>query len=175
MGRPPIRKHAMTDAQRQARRRAKLRRERKVEERSEKQASKAKITERAIERLEARAVDKPWEGWQLDLVFGTGARSGAVVARLDGAVVHRGSFTLGPLDLEIEWQERLAIVIEMVPSECLNSEPVALISASRPNSVLPRCRLYPPWIPPAMPFMPSEPSKSEMPSEPQALPRCPPK
>ncbi len=77
---------------------------------SEKQAAKAKQTDKARERLEARAVDKPWEGWQLDLVFETGERSGAVVARLDAAVVHRGSFTLGPLDLEIEWQDRLAIV-----------------------------------------------------------------
>jgi ATPase subunit of ABC transporter with duplicated ATPase domains len=77
---------------------------------SEKQAAKAKQTDRARERLEARAVEKPWEGWQLDLAFETGERSGAVVARLDHAVVHRGEFTLGPLDLEIEWQDRLAIV-----------------------------------------------------------------
>ena len=77
---------------------------------SEKQAAKAKQTDRARERLEARAVDKPWEGWQLDLVFESGERSGAVVVRLDAAVVHRGSFTLGPVDLEVEWQERLAIV-----------------------------------------------------------------
>ncbi len=77
---------------------------------SEKQAAKAKQTDKARERLEARAVDKPWEGWQLDLVFETGERSGAVVARLDDAVVHRGSFTLGPVDLAIEWQDRLAIV-----------------------------------------------------------------
>ena len=34
-------------------------------QRSEKQASKAKITERAMERLEV--VDKPWEGWELRL------------------------------------------------------------------------------------------------------------
>ena len=77
---------------------------------SEKQAAKAKQTDRARERLEARAVDKPWEGWELDLVFEPGERSGAVVARLDAAVVHRGSFTLGPIDLEVEWQERIAIV-----------------------------------------------------------------
>jgi ATPase subunit of ABC transporter with duplicated ATPase domains len=77
---------------------------------SEKQAAKARQTDRARERLEARAVEKPWEGWQLDLVFEPGERSGAVVARLDAAVVRRGSFTLGPLDLEIERQERLAIV-----------------------------------------------------------------
>jgi ATPase subunit of ABC transporter with duplicated ATPase domains len=32
-----------------------------------------------------------------------------VVARLDGAVVRLGDFTLGPLDLEIGWGERVAI------------------------------------------------------------------
>jgi ATPase subunit of ABC transporter with duplicated ATPase domains len=40
----------------------------------------------------------------------TAPRSGAVVARLAGAVVRRGAFTLGPLDVEIGWQERVAIV-----------------------------------------------------------------
>jgi len=77
---------------------------------SEKQASKAKQTERALARLEARALDKPWEGWELDLSFEAGERSGDVVARLDGVVVRRGPFTLGPLDLEIGWQDRLALV-----------------------------------------------------------------
>jgi ATPase subunit of ABC transporter with duplicated ATPase domains len=33
-----------------------------------------------------------------------------VVARLDGAVVTRGSFRLGPVDLEIRWRERIAIL-----------------------------------------------------------------
>jgi ATPase subunit of ABC transporter with duplicated ATPase domains len=37
-------------------------------------------------------------------------RSGAVVARLTGAVVRRGDFTLGPIDLQIDYGERVAIV-----------------------------------------------------------------
>ena len=37
-------------------------------------------------------------------------RSGDVVARLDGAVVQRGDFTLGPIDLEIGYGERVAIL-----------------------------------------------------------------
>ena len=37
-------------------------------------------------------------------------RSGDVVLRLDGAVVERGDFRLGPVDLEIGWAERVAIV-----------------------------------------------------------------
>ncbi|MDQ3107552.1 MAG: ATP-binding cassette domain-containing protein [Actinomycetota bacterium] len=76
--------------------------------RTEKQASKVRISEKALANL--TEVDKPWEGWRLQLQFAPEARSGDVVARLDGAVVQRGSFTLGPIDLEIGWQERLAIV-----------------------------------------------------------------
>jgi ATPase subunit of ABC transporter with duplicated ATPase domains len=77
-------------------------------ERSEKQASKVRATEKAIERLEA--VDKPWRRWELQLRFGGGERSGDVTARLDGAELRRGSFTLGPLDLELGWGERVALV-----------------------------------------------------------------
>jgi ATPase subunit of ABC transporter with duplicated ATPase domains len=76
--------------------------------RTEKMASKVKATEKAIERLEE--VDKPWEPWQLQLELRAGTRAGDVVARLDGAVVDRGSFRLGPVDLEVGWAERLAIL-----------------------------------------------------------------
>ncbi|MGH9153675.1 MAG: ABC-F family ATP-binding cassette domain-containing protein [Acidimicrobiales bacterium] len=76
--------------------------------RTEKQASKLRATERRLERLEE--VDKPWEGWQLRLSLAPSARSGDVVARLDGAVVERGGFTLGPVDLEVRWQERVAVL-----------------------------------------------------------------
>ena len=75
---------------------------------SEKQAAKAKITERARARLET--VEKPWEGWDLRFQLASAPRSGDVVMRLQGAVVERGSFTLGPVDLEIGWGERVAIV-----------------------------------------------------------------
>ena len=37
-------------------------------------------------------------------------RSGDVVVRLDGAVLERGSFRLGPLDLEVGWGDRVALV-----------------------------------------------------------------
>jgi ATPase subunit of ABC transporter with duplicated ATPase domains len=77
-------------------------------QRSEKMAAKAKATEKAIERLEV--VDKPWEPWQLQLELKAATRSGDVVARLDRAVVQLGSFRLGPIDLEVAWQDRLAIL-----------------------------------------------------------------
>ena len=77
-------------------------------QRSEKMAAKVKATEKAIERLEV--VDKPWEPWQLQLELKAATRAGDVVARLDGAVVELGSFRLGPVDLEVAWQDRVAIV-----------------------------------------------------------------
>ena len=75
---------------------------------SEKVAAKSKITDRAIERLDA--IDKPWEGWDLRYQLAGAARSGDVVMRLQEAVMARGDFCLGPVSLEIGWGERLAIV-----------------------------------------------------------------
>ena len=75
---------------------------------SERNAAKVRISEKALDRLEA--VEKPWEGWELRFDVATAARSGDVVTRLDRAVVSRGAFRLGPLDLEIGWAERVAIV-----------------------------------------------------------------
>ncbi|MGH9274419.1 MAG: ATP-binding cassette domain-containing protein, partial [Acidimicrobiales bacterium] len=77
-------------------------------QRSEKMASKARATERAIDRLDV--VEKPWEPWQLQLELKAATRAGDVVARLDGAVVELGSFRLGPIDLQVDWQDRLAIL-----------------------------------------------------------------
>jgi ATPase subunit of ABC transporter with duplicated ATPase domains len=76
--------------------------------RTEKQASKVRASEKALERLEE--VEEPREAWRLNLTIATGARSGDVVARLSRAVVERGSFRLGPVDLEVGWAERVAIV-----------------------------------------------------------------
>ncbi len=83
--------------------------------RSEKQAGKVKATERKLAQLER--VDKPWEGWRLELALQPTARSGDVVARLEGAVIERcdggplsSAFRLGPIDLEVAWQDRLGII-----------------------------------------------------------------
>ncbi len=75
---------------------------------SERQASKVRATDHALDRLEV--VGKPWEGWDLRFSVATAARSGDLVLRLAGAVVERGDFRLGPVDLEIGWAERVAIV-----------------------------------------------------------------
>jgi ATPase subunit of ABC transporter with duplicated ATPase domains len=76
-------------------------------EQTEKQAAKARQTERAIERLEV--VEEPRKEWELRMEIAVAPRSGAVVATLRGAVARRGAFTLGPVDLEIGWAERVAI------------------------------------------------------------------
>jgi ATPase subunit of ABC transporter with duplicated ATPase domains len=75
---------------------------------SEHVAAKARITERAAERLVV--VEKPWEGWELRMEIAAAPRSGSVVARFDGALARRGDFVLGPVDLEIGWAERVAIL-----------------------------------------------------------------
>jgi ATPase subunit of ABC transporter with duplicated ATPase domains len=77
---------------------------------SEQLAGKAKITDRALERLEANAVEKPWEGWELRMDIAAAPRSGSIVTRLEHAVVERGSFVLGPVDLDIAYGERVAIL-----------------------------------------------------------------
>jgi ATPase subunit of ABC transporter with duplicated ATPase domains len=61
-----------------------------------------------IERLDK--VDKPYEPWELRLDLAPDRRSGDVVVRLTHAVAERGSFRLGPLDVEVAWADRLAIV-----------------------------------------------------------------
>ncbi len=75
--------------------------------RTEKLAAKARQTDRAREALEV--VDKPWEGWDLRFTIEEASRAGTVVARLTGAVIERGGFRMGPLDLEIDWGERVAL------------------------------------------------------------------
>jgi ATPase subunit of ABC transporter with duplicated ATPase domains len=77
---------------------------------SEHVAAKAKITDKALERLEANAVDKPWESWDLRMEIATAPRGGAVVCELHGATVVRGSFTLGPVDLAVHYGERVALL-----------------------------------------------------------------
>jgi len=76
-------------------------------DRTEKLAAKARRSDRALAALEP--VDKPWEGWELHFTIEEAERAGAVVARLSGAVVERGTFRLGPLDLQIAWGDRVGL------------------------------------------------------------------
>ena len=60
-----------------------------------------------IERLDV--VEEPRKEWELRMEIAAAPRAGAVVATLRGAVVRRGDFTLGPVDLQIDWADRVAI------------------------------------------------------------------
>jgi ATPase subunit of ABC transporter with duplicated ATPase domains len=76
-------------------------------ETTEKQAAKARQTERLIQRLDE--VAEPRKEWELRMEIAAAPRAGAVVAALRGAIAHRGGFTLGPVDLQIDWADRVAI------------------------------------------------------------------
>ena len=79
----------------------------KMREGSEKQAAKAKQTERMIERLDV--VEEPRKEWQLQMEIAAAPRSGTVVATTREAVVRRGGFTLGPVTLQLDFGDRVAV------------------------------------------------------------------
>lgn len=79
----------------------------KAREGSEKQAAKARQTQRMIERLDV--VEEPRKEWELRYTIAAAPRSGSVVATLRGAVVRRGAFTLGPLDLQVDGGDRIGV------------------------------------------------------------------
>jgi len=91
------------------------RRMRQWEERGYGQGRKKKKTKDVKKAFAKKAakleqVEKPYEPWELQLGLAPATRSGDVVARLEQAVVERGAFRLGPLDLEVTWGDRLALV-----------------------------------------------------------------
>ncbi|MFJ9758137.1 ABC-F family ATP-binding cassette domain-containing protein [Streptomyces sp. NPDC101149] len=76
-------------------------------EASEKQAAKARQTQRMIERLEV--VDEPRKEWELRMEIAAAPRSGSVAATLRDAEVRRGDFTFGPVSLQLDWADRVAV------------------------------------------------------------------
>ena len=70
-------------------------------------SGKVRQAERALERIEQ--VEKPYEPWQLHLSLAAAQRPGDRVASLEGAVGERGSFRLGPVDLDLAPGERVAV------------------------------------------------------------------
>jgi ATPase subunit of ABC transporter with duplicated ATPase domains len=63
--------------------------------------------ESRIARLEE--VEEPRKEWALQFSVGAAPRSSSVVAILDGAVLRRGGFTLGPVSLQVNARERIGI------------------------------------------------------------------
>ncbi|MBL8729411.1 MAG: ABC-F family ATP-binding cassette domain-containing protein, partial [Planctomycetes bacterium] len=94
------------NARRKARDRDKIGRAFRVEA-TEKQAAKVRQTERMIERL--GEVAAPRKEWKLQFTIAAAPRSGDVVAVARGAVVQRGAFRLGPVDLQLNLRDRVAI------------------------------------------------------------------
>jgi len=91
-----------------------MRRMQRWEERGYGQGRKKKRSKDVKKRFGGRierlgTVDKPYEPWELRIPLTADRRSGDVVLRLEDAVVERGSFTLGPLQLALGWRERLAL------------------------------------------------------------------
>ncbi len=76
-------------------------------ESSEKQAQKVRQMESRIARLDV--VEEPRKEWQLQFSIGQAPRSSAVVATLRNAVARQGSFTLGPVSLQLNGGERIGI------------------------------------------------------------------
>ncbi|HVU76989.1 MAG TPA: ABC-F family ATP-binding cassette domain-containing protein [Gaiellaceae bacterium] len=69
---------------------------------------KVRQAERLLDTLEE--VEKPWTPWRLQLDLRVATRSGDEVVTLAGAVVERGSFRLGPVDLDLRAGDRLAVL-----------------------------------------------------------------
>jgi ATPase subunit of ABC transporter with duplicated ATPase domains len=92
-----------------------MRRMQRWEERGYGQGRKKKKTKDVKSAIGGRIarlgkVEKPYEPWELRLDLGGGRRSGDIVVRLERALLRRGSFTLGPVDLELGWGDRVALV-----------------------------------------------------------------
>ena len=75
---------------------------------TEQLAGRAARTQKAAERLEE--VEEPRQPWELRLTIPTAGRSGDVVATARAAVVDRGEFRLGPVDLDLRVGDRVALV-----------------------------------------------------------------
>jgi ATPase subunit of ABC transporter with duplicated ATPase domains len=77
-------------------------------EAAENRAGQATKALARLSRLEP--AEKPWEEWELRLRLADAQRSGTVAAELRGAVAERGSFVLGPVDVELRFGDRVRIV-----------------------------------------------------------------
>jgi ATPase subunit of ABC transporter with duplicated ATPase domains len=75
---------------------------------TEQLAGRAARTQKAIERLDV--VEEPREPWELRLTIPSARRSGDVVATARGAVVERAGFRLGPVDVDVRFGDRIALV-----------------------------------------------------------------
>jgi ATPase subunit of ABC transporter with duplicated ATPase domains len=71
--------------------------------------SKTRAAARRLEVLDRDRVEKPWQPWELQLDLAPQGRSGDLVVALEGAVIERDGFRLGPIDVHVAWGERISI------------------------------------------------------------------
>jgi len=72
-------------------------------------ALRGKVSQAKHHLANLDVVEKPWSPWELQMEFAP-APSARGIAELRGAVVEVGAFTLGPVDLELAFGDRVAIV-----------------------------------------------------------------
>jgi ATPase subunit of ABC transporter with duplicated ATPase domains len=72
-------------------------------------ALRGKVSQAKHHLANLDAVEKPWSPWQLKMQFAA-APSARAIATLRGAVVEVGAFKLGPVDLDLAFGDRIAIV-----------------------------------------------------------------
>jgi ATPase subunit of ABC transporter with duplicated ATPase domains len=65
--------------------------------------------DRAVARLDTAAPEPVREAWRLRFSIAETRGSGAVALGLRGAVIRRGDFALGPVDLELGWGDRIRL------------------------------------------------------------------
>jgi ATPase subunit of ABC transporter with duplicated ATPase domains len=73
-------------------------------------AAKVRALETRLTRLDADAVAEPRKEWELRIELPAAVRSGELVAKLDNAIIRRGDFTLGPVNLDVRWADRIAVL-----------------------------------------------------------------
>ena len=72
-------------------------------------AARVRSLQTSLRRLEDDGVVEPRREWELRLELPAARRSGDVVAVLSGAVVERGTFRLGPVDLDLRAGDRVSV------------------------------------------------------------------
>jgi ATPase subunit of ABC transporter with duplicated ATPase domains len=77
-------------------------------QRAQARGAKAVTMRARAERVEV--VEKPREPWALAMDLAPEALGGELIAVLDAAIMERGSFRLGPIDLDVHRGDRIALV-----------------------------------------------------------------
>jgi ATPase subunit of ABC transporter with duplicated ATPase domains len=78
-----------------------------VRSRAQGMQKRARHIETRLDRIEVP--DKPWEDAPLKLALTAAQRRGGHVVALEGAVLRRGAWTLGPLDLAVAYGDRVLL------------------------------------------------------------------